>query len=209
MKFWPWQQASHFPQSHDQQLPLRGGTCIWEPFPLGAVTPGPWRLGSKWLHMLLGSSSSRTFPSMMLSTRAFRSGHQSSDMPQRCWSCHRSKGECFLPAEFAAALWLMGCWALFYGRVSPTEGHTPSSQDLNCSACSSRFHWHSRCAIISMWCNCVLAIINVELKEKGAISKEQMHQNHKVPLTQMRLWGKILMSLIYSFSKLGLTFFRI
>lgn len=52
----------------------------------------------------------------------------------------------------------------------------------------------------------MLAIINVELKEKGAVSKEQMHQNHKVPLTQMRLWGEILMSLIYSFSKLGLTF---
>lgn len=51
----------------------------------------------------------------------------------------------------------------------------------------------------------MLAIMKVELKEKGAMSKEQMHQNHKVPLTQMRLGGgEILMSLIYSLSGLGL-----
>lgn len=41
-------------------------------------------------------------------------------------------------SEFAAALRRMECWALFYGRVSPMEGRTPSFHDPSCSACSSR-----------------------------------------------------------------------
>lgn len=100
------------------------------------LDPGGWGLSDCLCYCALRPHA--LFPSMMLITRAFRSGHQSSDMPHRCWTCHRSKGECFLPAECAAALWLMECWALFYGRVSPIEGHTPSFQDLSCSACSSR-----------------------------------------------------------------------
>lgn len=135
-----WQQAISFPQSHEQQLPLHGIRYTLEPFPIRSFTT--WVSGGWDLNGCIGYCTLRhcaLFPAMVLRTGTFRSGHQSSYMSHRCWSCHRSKRECFLLATSRAALvHLRECWTFSYAQIfSHERTHTFITWLGAASACSS------------------------------------------------------------------------